>query len=129
MSKNEQFHKLVTKLLAAYKVVRHRVDTIDLIDGIYEKADHLVELNNDLTNIKKLEIQISPIRDEMKSNGESLETETRKIVDETIEIVSALVPRLGLLEELARNERENLSPQIHQGVRAMQMQAAYTRHQ
>ena len=58
----------------------------------------------------------------------ALTNDTLNIDDETIKIVSDLIPQLNALEEIAKADRSKLAPEIHDGVRGMQMQSAYQRN-
>ena len=57
---------------------------------------------------------------------ENLTPEANQMLEDTISIVSDLIPRIGQLEADAVRAREKLTPQIHDGVRALKMQNAYS---
>ena len=127
MSSNRlaKFHELSVKLRQEYESVEQRVDA--LFCDVTSTTDALEKINSLLDQVKLIESQVQPIRESLNESGESLPAETRLVVDETIQMVSRILPKVGELTQAAVEAKEKLAPKIHAGVQALKMQSAYTK--
>ena len=123
----QKFRDLTTQLHGQYQIVENAIREID--DGKFSTPDIdlLTRINSLLDPIKQTESDLAPIRDQMQSNGMSTPEDMSKVIDETVAVVSYLLPKIGELENKAKEARQNLAPKIGESVRAMRMQSAYGR--
>lgn len=126
-SKIEQFHVLAQQLYDQYKVVEQTVDKICDKAETAAASDTLELIQHLLVRVKQTETQLKPIRDSLLASGETLPADTKKIVEDTVQVVTTLIPRIGALEKDAVESREKLAPVIHEGVRAAKMITAYSK--
>lgn len=130
MTENEleqQFRVFTKQLLDNYQMVE---DVVRKIDGKQQSSldvDQLTQINELMKPVKQTESILGPIRDSMKAKGLSTPDDVKPLIDKTVEIVGYLLPKIGELEKVARESRQNLAPSIGESVRAMKMQSAYGR--
>lgn len=123
----QQFRNLATQLHGQYKAVEKAIREVDDRKFSTPDVDLLTRINSLLDPIKHTESELAPIRDQMQSNGMSTPDDMKAVIDETVSIVSSLLPKIGELENKAKEARQNLAPKIGESVRAMRMQSAYGR--
>ena len=124
---SSQFRQLTLKLRDQYRGVEAKLDEVRADKGVVTELKTLEHINGLLSGAKDTEAILQPLREQMKAAGQSTPDDIRPIIEETIQMVSSLLPRFGEMEKVALEQRENLAPQISAGVRAAQMQSAYTR--
>ncbi len=127
--KNSQpIESLASGLLEQYREIESLVKLIEQSVNNVDRVKLFDNLNILLLDAKRIEGELAPLRTEFADHGVAIPTATRQQVNQTVAIVTRLIPRLGTLEERARKERLKLAPQIHDGVRALQMQSAYSQN-
>lgn len=114
-------------LLEQYRVVDRAITDITSQKEHRSSNETLEKINQLLAGIKKTESQIQPVRDDLIAQKVSVPEPTQKVIDETVQIVTALIPRIGALEKDAVAARERLTPVIREGVRAAKMKSAYAK--
>ena len=122
-----QFRQLTLQLRDQYRGVEEKLDQVYTDKGTVTELKALEHINGLLSGVKDTEAILQPLRAQMQAAGESTPDDLGPIIEETIRMVSSLLPRFGEMEKAALEQRENLAPQISAGVRAAQMQSAYTR--
>ena len=130
MTENEleqQFRMFTKQLLDNYQMVEDVVRHIDNKQKSTLDVDQLTQINDLMKPVKETESMLGPIRDSMKAKGLSTPDDVKPVIDKTVEIVGYLLPKIGELEKVARESRQNLAPSIGESVRAMKMQSAYGR--
>lgn len=129
MSKNklDQFHSLVQRMLDQYLIVQRAVDYIYATKDSVSTTDTLESIRNLLMDVKQTETEIQPVRDSLQAENAQIPPATQELVDQTVQIVTTLIPRIGALEKDAVEAKENLAPAIRESVRAAQMKSAYAK--
>ncbi len=127
ISKLKQYHDLAAMLLDQYRVVDRAVTMVVGQNDPGSSNESLETINQLLAGVKETESKIKPLRDELVAANATLPEATQKVIDETVQIVTSLIPRIGALEKEAVEARERLSPAIHEGVRAAKMKSAYAK--
>lgn len=123
----EQYRKLVFQLRDQYKVVLEKVDAIFARQEPTANTETLRVIQNLLVDVKHTESKLEPLRAQLQASGNTTPVDVREVVDQTVGMVSKLIPRMGQLEQAAVESRERMAPEIHASVRAVQMQSAYSR--
>ena len=95
-------------------------------DGDLDVAS-LTNIRNRLTTIKRIESEFGPIRDQVMARGEVVPEKLKNEVEQTIAIITRLIPGISEIEQVARDSHQRLGPRIHEAVRGLQMQNAYRR--
>ncbi|QEG23358.1 hypothetical protein [Mariniblastus fucicola] len=129
MSNNnlEQFHNLVLQLLDQYKIVDQTVQQVRTKPETESPIDTLETIKQLLDHVKQTEARIQPIRDSLQAANATIPRPTQQLIDETVTIVTSLIPNIGALEKDAVESREKLAPIIREGVRAVKMKSAYAK--
>ena len=125
--KNDEFRDLTIQLRDQYRKVSSTVAALCSEESTAAKTEDLQKINDLLMEVKTTEFRLKPIRELLQTAGESISPDLKPAIDETIQIVLGLIPRIADLEKAAIKSRNELSPQIRASVRAIQMQNAYTR--
>lgn len=128
MTQQKKIEQLAGQLLGSYQQVDDIVGMIEAAESNLDRKSLMEKLSVRLAEVKSVESEMTPLRESIQEQGQSLEPQTRAAIDQTVELVRQLLPRLGRLEQETVEQRSQLAPQIHQGVRAIQMQSAYTRN-
>lgn len=126
-SLQQQFSDLATELHQQYEIIRARIEQINAEQMTTPSVELLSQINVLLAPVKETESRLAPIRERMIAEGYSTPAETKPIIEQTVEIVSYLLPKIGALEKSAQESRDSLAPKIGESVRAMRMQSAYGR--
>ena len=125
---DSQIEALAISLLTKYELAEGVVSQIESAETAFSGQVSLFDkLGAILQEIKSVEAELSESKALAESMGVTLAKSIHDDVDKTIQIVLRLIPRLVALESTAKQYREAIGPEIQQGVRAMEMQAAYTR--
>jgi hypothetical protein len=129
MSNNnlEQFQALARQLLSQYQVVEQAVEHVFENQESTSKNEMLDAIRSLLTEVKQTEAQLKPLRDILKNDSVSMPPATQATIDQTIQIVTTIIPRIGAIEKSAIDSRESLAPVIRESVRAVQMKSAYSK--
>ena len=123
----DQFHRLVQQLFSQYTLAQQAVDHVYANQETASNNETLDSIRQLLTHVKQTEAEIAPLRDSLQSQNIAVPAATQTVVDDTIKIVTTLIPRIGALEKSAVDARERLAPVIHEGVRAASMKSAYAK--
>ena len=126
-NKLEQFNILVQQLFVQYKVVERTIDQICSRRGTASETENLQMIKQLLSQVRQTEAEIQPLRDSLQANNATIPDSTQAIIDDTIQMVTTLIPKIGALEKEAVESREKLAPEIHEGVRAAKTKTAYAR--
>lgn len=126
-SLQQQFSDLATELHQHYQTVQAAIEQIDAKQIAAPSVELLSQINALLTPVKETESRLAPVRDQLIAAGESTPADVKPIIEQTVQIVSYLLPKIGELEKSAQQSRDNLAPKIGESVRAMRMQSAYSR--
>jgi len=131
MSNNrlQQYHVLVQQMLDQYRIVEQNVNRISSELETTSATDALEPIKQLLDQVKQTESELNPIRDSLQADGATVPPETKALVDDTVKIVTTLIPRIGAMEQKAVESRERLAPVIREGVRAVKMKSAYAKQQ
>jgi hypothetical protein len=124
----QRINELVSELLQKYRAVQAHLDRASEPIHFAAQAEQLAELKSTLDEAKFIEQQLFPLRDQFALAGGELSQQTQSLIEQSIAIVTRLLPQLGSLEKQAQIARQNLEPQIHDGVRLLKMQNAYARN-
>ena len=120
-----EFRKLTHELRDQYRVVDESVTQIYQHKNSLASTDDLERVNGQLNEVKTIEAKLQPIRKQMELEGQQVPNEMKSVIDETVQIVMGLIPRIADLEQSAIESRDKLAPLIHEGVRAIDMKNAY----
>lgn len=123
----QEYEALAKELLHQYRSVDRAVDYVVASKGSTSANETLEVIKKLLDSVKKTESKVQPIRDSLIAEGATLPESTQKVIDETVKIVTTLIPRIGALEKDAVEARERLAPVIREGVRAAKMKSAYSK--
>ena len=124
---NSQILALSTSLLSKYEMAEGIVGQIESSETVFSGQARLFdELGAIMQEIKSIEARLSESKALADSSGVVLAKPIQDCIDKTVQIVLRLIPRLAALESTAKQYREAYGPEIHRGVRAIEMQAAYT---
>jgi seryl-tRNA synthetase len=126
-SLDQQFASLVIELHQHYQTVNDAMRKIESGSLAAPSVELLSQVNSLLDPVKATEAKLRPIREQMETAGRSTPAELKPVIDQTVEIVSFLLPKIGELENSAKESRAKLAPKIGESVRAMRMQSAYGR--
>lgn len=131
MSNNrlQQYHVLVQQMLDQYRIVEQNVNRVSSELETTSATDALEPIKQLLDQVKQTESELKPIRDSLQADGATVPPETKALVDDTVKIVTTLIPRIGAMEQKAVESRERLAPVIREGVRAVKMKSAYAKQQ
>jgi hypothetical protein len=127
LNKLGQFQQLVQQLADQYDVVNQAVDTVYAQRESASKTEMLESITQLLTRVKQTEAEIQPLRESLQADNVTIPATTQAIINQTIQTVTTLIPRIGALEKEAVESREKLAPVIREGVRAAKMQSAYAK--
>lgn len=123
-----KINSLVTNLLQHYRTVQDQLNLAADLEGNVSRAEILRELKGTLDRIKAIELQLFPLRDSFVAGGGTLSDQTHSLIQQSIDIVSRLIPQLGTMEQQSRQAKLDLAPEIHDGVRTMKMLSAYAQN-
>lgn len=124
---SSQFAIWVNQHLEQYRVVDRLIQQVHDRTPPSASTEELEHINQLLNEIKSTEANLKPLRNAMEAAGESPTPELKKSIDETIQLVMGLIPKIGELEKLAVESRDKLAPQIRASAKAVQMKNAYGR--
>ncbi|MEM7454254.1 MAG: hypothetical protein AAF456_07850 [Planctomycetota bacterium] len=124
-NKDDALVELTIRLRDQYVLAEKALNS--LAARSHSEPEDLEEVTELLASVKQTEAELRPHREAYEASGRPLPSDLQPVVNETIGIVSRLIPRITELEKVAVQARENLKPQIHEGVRAARMQSAYSR--
>lgn len=117
--------KHTVELRDQYLMLDHMLDCFRTQDCLRVEpvAEHMQE-------IAKTEQALKPLRDsfhqhQLSVTAPELSQHINEIVDETIELIKTIMPKLAQLEQQTHSLAKGLQPQVAVGVRARQMQNAY----
>ena len=119
-SDDETFATLTVQLHQQYVELDGIVDK--LTQGPLESVDSIAD---QMKKIKRTEGALGPLRDRFIESKRSLSDHLQTVTDQTIVLVTQLMPKLAQLEKTTIDSAKRLFPQVQQNVRAVQMQNAY----
>lgn len=119
-SDDETFATLTVQLHQQYVELDGIVDK--LAQGPIESVDSIAD---QMKKIKRTEGALGPLRDRFIESKRSLSDQLQTVTDQTIVLVTQLMPKLAQLEKTTIDSAKRLFPQVQQNVRAVQMQNAY----
>ena len=119
-SDDETFATLTVQLHQQYVELDGIVDK--LTQGPIESVDSIAD---QMKKIKSTEGALGPLRDRFIESKRSLSDHLQTVTDQTIVLVTQLMPKLAQLEKTTIDSAKRLFPQVQQNVRAVQMQNAY----
>ena len=127
MNLNSKIESLATNLLSMYEAVEAIVGQIESSESAFsDQVNMFDKLGASLQEIKIVEGNLSESKERADSDGVVLTQSIHDCVEKTVQIVRRLIPRLAALETTAKQFREAMGPEIVKGVRAIEMQTAYT---
>ena len=118
---DETFSTLTLQLHQQYVDLNHVIDSMgnEAVESVEDIAIHM-------KRIKETEAELKPLRDAVVAAGQKLPANLQTATDETIKIVTGLMPKLAMLEKATVESAKRLFPQVQESVRAVQMQNAYS---
>ena len=119
-SDDETFAILTVQLHQQYVELDGIVDK--LTQGPLESVDSTAD---QMKKMKRIEGALGPLRDRFIESKRSLSDHLQTVTDQTIVLVTQLMPKLAQLEKTTIDSAKRLFPQVQQNVRAVQMQNAY----
>ncbi len=111
---------LMDQLLQQYQSLDATIDTLG-----QSESPSMDDVTSKIAEIKQIEQSLAPIREQYRSEFETLSDDLRRVTDQTIELVTGLMPKLAQLEKATVESANRLFPKIQESVRAVQMQSAY----
>lgn len=127
LKNQDKLRQLCSRLQDEYRAVESLIGEIKQNrDGDLD-VESLKRIRDRLNTIKQIEAVFAPLRDDVMKNGGNPPPELRTIVQETIKIITRLIPDISAIEKAALESRNRLEPRIHDAVRGLQMQHAYKR--
>ena len=123
-----KINELAEGLLRHYNEIRNQIGSLATAESNFKKTEVMSQIRLHLSRVKDLEVELFPMRDQWLEAGNELPDETADLFQQAAKVVGELLPRINELEQQARKEREELAPVIHDGVRGMQMQSAYSQN-
>ena len=127
MQKTElEIESVLNELFARYRIAEGLINDLDKAVTSSTKTALTREISTVFAKIKRNEIEITKHRIDCESRGKDISDTNKQIVSEIVKLVTKLIPILGEIEARVQAERSNLAPQIHEGVKAMQMVSAYS---
>jgi predicted nucleic acid-binding Zn-ribbon protein len=108
------------QLLQQYQSLDATIDTLG-----QSESPSMDDVTSKIAEIKQIEQSLAPIREQYRSEFETLSDDLRRVTDQTIELVTGLMPKLAQLEKATVESANRLFPKIQESVRAVQMQSAY----
>jgi uncharacterized protein Yka (UPF0111/DUF47 family) len=95
------------------------------IDQWHQSADRLRQISR---MIEELERQAQPIKQKYRESGQQPAAEIAHLKDQLAAMMQEFLMKISRLEHQASKSKAALLPQIHVGVRAVQMQNAYAKY-
>ncbi len=117
---NHELDELILRLRDQYRELDSAISVASVTDD-----DSITAIGDQLKAIKATEQKLTPLREQVIASGAVIRDESRRASNETTDIIKGLMPKLGQLELETVTAAKRLSPRIQDGVRAIQMQAAY----
>lgn len=121
-----RIRELLAELLQKYRELEAKIAGIAQLQSQVERMNATVEIHAEMTAVKAIESSLAKLRQQFESSGASYSESTRHLVEESKTVLAKLIHELKQHEDDARRERENLAPQIHNGVKAKKMHHAYS---
>lgn len=121
--------ELVGKLVARYQEIENSIDRLSTLSDYVGKKEAMDEVRTVLADVKGIEVELFPLRDQFLKGGQNFSSATSQLFKQAASMLTALLPKINDLEKAAIQERERLTPEIHDSVRGMQMQSAYAKNQ
>ena len=121
--------ELVGKLVARYQEIENSIDQLSTLSDYVGKKDSMDKVRSVLVEVKEIEAELFPLRDQFLSSGQKFSSPTTQLFEQAANMLTSLLPKINDLEKAAIEERERLAPEIHDSVRGMQMQSAYAKNQ
>lgn len=119
-SEPRRLWELTVELLELYRELDQALDSL-----IEKQSPNVDSILSQMERIKRVESELVPLRNGLEQAGFQAADEFNQSLDQTIEIIQVVMPKLARLEQLARSSAERLQPKVAMGVRARQMQNAY----
>jgi DNA repair exonuclease SbcCD ATPase subunit len=122
MSNNiaESLGSLMNQLLQQYQSLDATIDVM-----VKTESTSMEGVTSRIAEIKRTEQSLAPLREQYRREFETLSDDLRRVTDQTIELVTGLMPKLAQLEKATVESANRLFPKIQESVRAVQMQSAY----
>lgn len=120
--------ELAGRLLARYQEIERSIDLLSSVADYVSKNEAMDEVRSIMTEVKQIETELFPLRDQFLSSGQEFSSPTTQLFRQAAEMLTSLLPKINDLEQTAIQDRDKLAPEIHDSVRGMQMQSAYAQN-
>lgn len=115
LEKYESIDRLTDMMLA-------QETTVDALD------ENMIQLKTEREEIEKLQLENLPLNQQYRSSRPHASETVTQLTNRIAGLIQGLLLKIGNLERKTQSSCEQLMPQLHDGVRAIQMKNAYKKH-
>ena len=88
----------------------------------------MIRLKNEREEIEKLQLENLPVNQQYRASRPHASETVKQLTNQIAGLIQGLLLKIGNLERKSKSSCEQLMPQIHNGVRAIQMKNAYEKN-
>lgn len=115
LQKYQDMDRLTDSMLAA----EEPISTLD---------ENMIRLKNGREEIEQLQLKNSPLNQQYRTSRAHASENVKQLTTQIAGLIQGLLLKISNLERISKSSCEQLMPQIHDGVRAIQMKNAYEKY-
>ncbi|MEQ1903446.1 MAG: hypothetical protein ABL888_04615 [Pirellulaceae bacterium] len=124
-----QILAILQLMMNKYRQMESLIDRLGEFESTPDKLDEINRLVKiELDSIAKLEKETSGIKKQYRNTRPHASEQVKQITQQLAGLIERVLMKISLFEQQIQRSRDLLAPQIHQGVRAVQMQDAYRKN-
>jgi hypothetical protein len=128
--------QLESRVVASLTLILQKYESIDCLTdmmltqeaSIDALDENMIRLKSEREEIEKLQLENLPLNQQYRSSRPHASETVNQLTNRIAGLIQGLLLKIGNLERKTKSSCEQLMPQLHDGVRAIQMKNAYEKY-